>query len=278
MGRVCGELRELKRRYDVPILLAGDVFDRWDSPPELIYWAMGHLPPMIAIPGQHDLPQHNYGEIHRSAFGVLCLMGEKGIRSPLPEVWDTSFGDFLLYSLPWGFPLKDLPKPKPSKNIKIAIIHEYAWIPECSYPDAPKENRVSKRRKELLQFDVVIFGDNHKGFCTVVSDGNKETTVLNCGTMMRRKIDEIDYRPQVGIIYSDGTVEPHYLDTSKDIITVPNTPDGEKRELDVEEFLSELEGLQDHPLDFSEAVKRYINDNKVDRETCEAILKAMETK
>jgi hypothetical protein len=61
----------------IPILCAGDIFDKWNSPPELIRFALEHLPDgMICVPGQHDLPNHSFEEIHRSAYGVLREAGK----------------------------------------------------------------------------------------------------------------------------------------------------------------------------------------------------------
>src|SRR5688500_1062308 len=47
----------------LPILCAGDIFDKWNAPPELIHFALEHLPDgMICVPGQHDLPNHRMEE------------------------------------------------------------------------------------------------------------------------------------------------------------------------------------------------------------------------
>ena len=78
MARPLMELVDLQKQIGKesdgipPILCAGDVFDRWNSPPELINFALEYLPPqMYSIPGQHDLPNHNYNEIDRSAYWTL---------------------------------------------------------------------------------------------------------------------------------------------------------------------------------------------------------------
>ena len=72
MARPLNELRGLHSDYGVPVVIAGDIFDRWNSPPELIRFALDNLPKGAwVIPGQHDLPYHDYGALNRSALGVL---------------------------------------------------------------------------------------------------------------------------------------------------------------------------------------------------------------
>lgn len=76
MARTLDELAGIASHYYVPILCAGDVFDRWNSPPELINFAIKHLPPMHCIPGQHDLPNHSLEDIRRSAYSTSAGCSE----------------------------------------------------------------------------------------------------------------------------------------------------------------------------------------------------------
>ena len=71
MLRPLVELRTLATLHNCPIVYAGDIFDKWNSPPELINFAIEHLPKGHAIPGQHDLPLHNYEDIRKSAYWTL---------------------------------------------------------------------------------------------------------------------------------------------------------------------------------------------------------------
>ena len=82
MARPLEELRGLQENYDCPILCAGDVFNHWNNcPPELINWAIKHLPKMYAIPGQHDLPQHRLDDVRKSAYWTMV---EAGVIENLP--------------------------------------------------------------------------------------------------------------------------------------------------------------------------------------------------
>jgi len=278
MARPLNELQNLALKYQVPILCAGDIFDRWDAPAVLVNWAIRSLPVMFAIPGQHDLPQHNYEEKHRSAYETLELAS---VVKELSQIHQSIRHGVIVWGFPWGHspkhpcPNDDLltdPYCPNVERIQIAVAHEYAWIPTHKYPTAPDNQRLTPKRKALQEFDVVIFGDNHDGFTHQLG----KTTIFNCGTLMRRKVDEAHYKPQVGLIYTDGTVEPYYLDTSQDVIdlSVPESSDT-KVVLEVQDFLTELEKLSTNPLDFREAVERYLNDNEIKPETKRVTLETM---
>ena len=276
MARPLKELADLAGKYNVPILCAGDVFDRWygsRASQELVNWAIDHLPVMWAIPGQHDLPQHRYEDINKSAY--MTLEKAKILEYLLPGESIYINKKIVLTGFPWEIPIaknKDIITPKKTNIVDIALAHEYNWIPEHSYPTANPESLVTKKRKNLLQFDVVIFGDNHKGFCTKVG----KTTVFNCGTLMRRTIDEINYKPRVGLIYADGSVVPHYLDISQDkldVLKINNT--NENNTMDISDFMFELKGLPQDLIDFHEAIKRYLQSNKTDESSKAILLEAM---
>src|SRR5262245_60331644 len=65
------ELNQLKYKLKVTVLYAGDIFDTWDSPAELINFALLYLPRGYAIAGQHDLPHHQMSSIEKSALFTL---------------------------------------------------------------------------------------------------------------------------------------------------------------------------------------------------------------
>lgn len=221
MGGYLDYLSGLSRKGAIPIFCAGDIFDRWNSPPELINFAIKHLPTMYAVPGQHDLPLHNYQDIKKSAYWTLVEAGKVIDLKPYKpiSVWPTGAKQPIsVVGFPWGAQLKPFvsverngqPLTKAAK--KLAVVHSYCWIDGNSYPGAPENKTAKEQMRQLAGFDVAVFGDNHKGFLV----GTGDATAFNCGGFMRRKFDELDYKPQVGFMLETGQVVPHYLDTSKD--------------------------------------------------------------
>ncbi len=211
MGRALDQLREIQEDVRVPILCGGDLFDRWNSGPELINWAMRKLPEMYAIPGQHDLPYHRIEDIRKSAYWTLVEARTIKDMGQAPNMIRAT--KLFVHPFPWGSNLNSLTfeNGKRSDEIDVALAHRCVWGTESPYPGAPADGQAAAVAKQLKGFDVAVFGDNHYGF-TAGSD----PTIYNCGCLIQRKQNERDYQPAVGIIMSDGTVERRYLDTSQD--------------------------------------------------------------
>lgn len=262
----------------IPILCAGDVFDRWNPPPELIHFALKHLPDgMICVPGQHDLPNHRIEEMDRSGYGVLDEAG---------KILDISHGGPLVhgkmdvYGYGWGQEILSPGQHRfeeasfmPRKGqIAVALIHRYCWYKEASYPGAPEESNLLNLSKELEGYHAAFFGDNHIGFMKKLKSG---LTVVNCGGFIRRKSDEIPLVPKVSILHDDGSVEQRPLDTSFE--KFHDRPE-EREELPVnmKEFIESLEGLGEHGLDFRRAVLNHLESEKINPKTKEIILEALQ--
>lgn len=267
-ARVLDQLGALGDKYG-PIVCAGDIFDRWNSPPELINFAIACLPHMFAIPGQHDLPHHNLDELRRSALWTLVeadaisLIEECGSWLGYEDGKDpVLYG----YGCPWGGSLKS---PQRSEGgIHLAVVHQYIWKQGHGYPGAPVDSKVGGAIRQLSGFDAAVVGDNHSGFLAW------QNRLINCGCLIRRKQDERKYRPMVGLLHEDAHIEPHYLDTSEDLWVEPEaTPVVKSHGL--EEFLNELK-VATESFDFRLAVHRYLESNRVNRRTTEILLGAME--
>ncbi len=273
MKRPLDEIRELQEEFNCPVICAGDIFDRWNSSPELINFAMKNLPDnFYSIPGQHDLPLHNYKDINKSAYWTLVEGNRTRTLFPASgegNLWVLK-NDIILHGFPYGFPIKTLYSKSKNKT-HIAVVHKYVWIKGKSYPKAPMNCKLTSRSNNL-GYDIIVYGDNHQGFLFKQYD----TQIFNCGTLMRRKSDEIDYRPQVGLLLNTGEIIKHSLDISKDkFLPFTNNISEEMSKLDMDAFVQELEGLDSVILDFEEAMIRFFRKNKVDKKVKDIILKAI---
>lgn len=265
-----GQLRGLASDYKVPVICAGDIFDRWNPPPELIRFALIHLPEgMLCVPGQHDLPNHSMDQKHRSGYGVLAEAHK--IVDLSEEEWLIPSGmAFVAYGFGWGQEI--LPPSNESKGIPhIAVIHRYCWAKGCSFPGATEDTNVNAYTKELQGYDVAVFGDNHKGF---LANRHSKPKIVNCGTFIRRKADEIMCEPAVMLIYDDGSVKTVYLKTDRDQFH-DNAKEREKEDIDLRSFMQNLEELGEQGMDFREAVKRYLDTNEVKPNVRKIILTAL---
>lgn len=281
-ARTLRQVQLLQERCQCPVICAGDIFDRnkkisdgWDAPPELINFALDELPDgMYAIPGQHDLPNHQYADKDRSAYWTLVKAGK--IKN-ISTICGTNIGLCLrLYAFPPGFTVVacvDFATVDPGR-MNIAVAHQYRCLPGKDYTGAPDGAYICRRENNLCGYDVIVYGDNHKGF---TADVNLDATVFNCGTLMRRKSDEIDYEPQVGLLLETGKVVAHKLDVSQDkYIDTIKAESQNVHGLDMEDFFEELEKLGDSAINFKESMLEFLRSKKTSAGAKEVIIKAME--
>lgn len=246
MARGLRQLDNLAYKHNIPILCAGDVFDRWNGPVEVINFALDHLPTMYAVPGQHDLPYHRYEDMGKSAFGVLVKAGKVkliGVADRINGLWVTGF--------PWSTPLAPV-NPSVNPPLQVAVIHKYVWMKdEHRHPKASTDSNWSFIKQQLAGYDLCVFGDNHKGFYS------KKHGIFNCGTFFRRKADEASYTPRYGILMSDGSVESEALDTSKDVYMMTETEAAKSSKISL---VQEFEALTTDPLDYEAHLDRALED------------------
>lgn len=271
MAHPLAQIRDLADEHGCPVVYAGDIFDRWNAPPEVINFALERLPHGYAIPGQHDLPHHSYPDIKRSAYWTLVEAGQ--LENLVPGV-PLVAGHLALHGWPWGHAIEPPRGPSAAGLLQVAVVHAYVWTKGTGYPGAPQTARLGAYRKALAGYDVAVFGDNHKGFIATPPG----PWVCNCGGLMRRKTDERDYRPGVGLILSDGTVKRHYLDTEGEaFLEITVSEEFVERLLDVRKFVKELEGLGvSDALDFKSAINRFLKAHAVPERVVEIILEAAE--
>jgi DNA repair exonuclease SbcCD nuclease subunit len=218
MERVFAQVRCAVMMFECPLLIAGDLFDKWNPSSRLISFAMDMLPNwdegwshsgVFTVAGQHDLPMHSLEYLDRSGYGVLMKAGRITHLSP-DSCYCTKHMN--IFGASWGQMF--CPSLK-TRRWNIGLIHKHLWYSsKTKHIGAPEEGNVSKQ--ELHDLDCVISGDNHKEFCVE----KNETLVYNCGPLMRRKSDEADIRPRIGLLVEDGygglEVRSVRLDTSKD--------------------------------------------------------------
>jgi len=232
---------------------------------------MENLPTMYAIPGQHDMPLHNIDLIEKSAFWTMCIYGK--IIPITGKEATPAENDIVLYGFPFGKKLEPLKKPLTGKR-NIALVHDYFWIKGHSYRTATKKSHSSKFKELVKGYHTVIFGDNHKGFCTKLNN----THVINCGDLIRRKADEVHYEPQIGLICKSGNILIHEVDTAGDQIR--NKEDELEKKyakagLDIRGLVRSLREKQNKTFDYFEAIEFFMEKYSIKHDVREIILEAL---
>ena len=268
MARPLRELKKIQRRYDCPVLLAGDVFHKHDPNPELVNWAIRELPDRtIAIPGNHELSNHRLEDIKKSAFWTLVEAGK--IQYSTEPMTIPGKVALIIHPFPFGVSVQSLSNPH-DLGLEIALVHDYVYSPSKgeSYPNVAPSCRSDKFIENCQGYDLVITGDNHIPF--------EYENLFNCGAFIRRRADERKHRPSVGIIHADGHVHRYFLDISKDQFNEDEEEKDLFEGLDISEFLKEMDHLVDKGLDFFDAANRLAQGLRP--AVKEIILKAIEGK
>jgi DNA repair exonuclease SbcCD nuclease subunit len=253
---------------NTPIFHAGDVFHKWNEPAETINWAIRHMPVIHAIPGNHDLPNHNYAELKRSAYWTLVEAGKIVNMRPFMSI--THGTDVRIMAYPYGYTedrsffdhLKLEQGEKPGKcKFNVALIHAYVWLSGASHPGAREEDHVAAYGKALKGYTHAFFGDNHAAFETTTKNG---PFIFNGGAFIRRRSPEINYEPTVTVLWGDGNMRRVRLDTSADRFEDVDRIDPfglAEMGLDADELLTILADAAEAGISFVETVKRYIVEN-----------------
>ena len=269
MLRPINELKALQEKYNCNIFFTGDLFNLWygsseKGAAELINFAITHLPYMHCIPGQHDLPDHNRGQIMRTAFYTL-------VRASVISHLSTpkAFCKRKMIIWPFGFGTKVRPCRTRGKRgeIDICLCHEYHWVPGHCYEGASQETLVGLgaegTTKKFQNYDVTFCGDNHDAFITRFYTKDVSRFV-NCGTMIRRRSNEKGLQPCVWLLYEDKTIESVDLSITKDrFLDVSEEKHKERiQNYDIVRFIKELNKLGLPTLDFVEALRQYFDKHR----------------
>lgn len=234
-------------------IVAGDLFDYFNPPPETINLLLSHLPKKCyAIPGQHDLQNHSLSLIKKTAFWTLVesraiIFPPIGVEYTIPEIPGFSF-----FFYPWGT-LEEESRKKVGRKLeetRVLIGHSYVWSNQKNRYQGKEipEGKVTGIR-DIEQFDMAFFGDNHIPFrCKV---GNCQ--IFNCGTLNRRKRDEEKHEVGFYAIYEDASWEFVPFNCEEDIYEeqVANSKKTNKNS-----FLETLRKSQQEDVDFKSLVRR----------------------
>lgn len=269
------ELSGGRGKPPLPILCAGDVFDRHNPDPEVLNWCLDHLPHMLAIWGQHDVRHHRAENLDKSGFMTLV----KASRiTPLMPGKPVAVGKIRAHGFGWGEEIIPC-VGQHGLALEVAVAHRYVWSERkewSRYPGAPDDGEIGSLQQQLAGYDVAVFGDNHQSW-KIDRKSPRGMSVYNCGTFLRRKLDEIDHRPAVGIIYFDGTVKRHYLDVSQDRFLDSEMSESMKNASEgLNLFLSALSNLGSCGLDYLDAIREMMDRERVSPSVRELMAKLLE--
>lgn len=242
------QIKKLQKKYDCPVLNAGDVFESWKASPELINHCYNIFPKqMWAIAGQHDLPQHNIDLVHKSAF--LSLINNGSIH-------------FLSKQVNWKT-YKENPSYKLIAGRKVVIMHMLVWKDNLPFPgcESPQVNKVFKM---FPKADLIVTGDNHQTFTA----RKGEQLLINPGSLTRHKADQADHRPCI-FLWSGATnsFKKHYLKINKNVIDRDHIDIAKEKKECGEAFIGKLDVDWVTEVSFEDNIQEALQINKLDKLT-----------
>lgn len=242
----------LSEQHGASLLIAGDIFHRASDYPSWLLSRMirlfsRHSLPIIAIPGQHDLPYHQLDSLWSSNLGVLNEAGTLSLND-LPPV----------LTFPWGIPLRAV------KGGSVALTHQMVIRSEKDelWPGQAKEIECSSAKKILRDnptFDLIVSGDNHQPFAVEY----EERWLVNPGSMTRQRSNE-KHSPGVFLYDSKRGVERIALPFNPEVVLEKEEKmDWESVSIGTQAnaFIEKMS--QGERLNYSDAIQIYLKANKV---------------
>ncbi|MCP4761758.1 MAG: hypothetical protein GY870_08250 [archaeon] len=260
-------IAELSHEYEIPVILAGDLFHKWKTSPQLESLAIeclsgcyGHGDSEVfCIPGNHDLANHSITEIKRSSYFVVYK------SNVLAGDWFSE--DYLFPGLsnvkkvhihPFAFGEEIKNVEKKINNYNVCIAHQLTYDSEKPWADC-KADSAKQLLKKYDGYDLIVVGDNHQSFVTEYEG----RLLVNPGCITRQTGAFVDFKPSVYIWYSDNTVERKYIPIEKEVINRDHLKKAEERNEKLDAFVETLKDNKDIDLNFIENLKKYVNSNDI---------------
>ena len=236
----------LQKKYDCPVVHAGDLFHHWKPSPYLLSMAMEYLPKkFFTVYGNHDLPQHNLDLAHKSGIhalekaGKLTVLPKGHVGQAVPLTTLTDYG------------LKGL-----------IVWHKFVWVgmgklpwPGCTAPRAEDVLRKLKHVKAILT------GDNHQCFCM---QDEKGRWLINPGSLTRQTVDQIDHKPTVFLWYGKSNkIVPVELPIEKDVISRDHIKIEQEKNRYLEDFVKRLSNDWNAGVSFETNLKKFFETNDI---------------
>lgn len=251
------QVSRLQRKFNCPVLHAGDLFHHWKPSPRLLSMTSKKLPKdFYSVYGNHDLPQHSMDLAEKCGLYNLFI-NHKALRPLVNQQVDLGFDNANLFI----------------GDRDILISHVFVYKGKPPFPGAEKEPEGHWLLDTYKQYDLIVTGDNHQPF-VCEEDGR---LLVNPGSLTRQTAKQISYRPRVWLYNSKrNKVKPYYLKCAKDVISRQHIERKEERDERITAFVERLGTEWEADLDFAENLRRFEKENDIDDQVMKIAYKALE--
>ena len=262
LRQVLSKARVLKCKVRV----AGDFFDKSSHSPALVNGTLALLNEygdvfVEILPGNHDLKNHSQSLLPSSSIMTIGFLDNVTI---VGSDWlSVTEENYVVDFIPFGDELTHY-------GGDVAIIHEFVWNKE-PWPGAPISGNWKNIAKKMKGYKLIIIGDNHQPFIKT----HKKCTLLNCGSMLRKNIDQQDHKPAFYVIGDDLSIETIPFKISKDVFDTSASDLVKKKNKAIQEVAEQMKEGITFSLDFKKNLKEYFAKNKTEKSIREIIEGAM---
>jgi len=256
-----------QKKHHCPLLIAGDLFDRWKVDHRLESQFMEWMDevgdpdlPIITIAGQHDTPYHDPGRLSESAYNVIATAGYiQTIPTPdKPRI--EQFGAF--WGVNYGMEIPSTP-PKGKKTWNIIMLHQFVWKGKA-YPGAPKGGSLDSFRKKHKAWDLIVTGDNHQTI--IAPETYSYPALINPGSLFRTRSDQDQHAPCIVGWSREEGADIIEIPVSKDVFITTSHQEAVQKDERLTTFVERLDGRSEVSLSFDDNLEAFIKANTISRE------------
>lgn len=163
--------------------------------------------PVYILPGNHDLPYHDYGNLEQSSLGIVLKSFPELRTRDEGEGYDSR--GFTLTAAPFSLDPVD-------PRTDVWATHQLVFENSETKPPMAQGKIAQDLLDEAPGVHVVVTGDYHRGYVYTGSDGRR---VITPGCLNIQAADMDDYKPRV-YIWDTATdqVTPHYLPSNSAVV------------------------------------------------------------
>lgn len=190
---------------------------------------------VFILPGNHDLPYHDYGNLEQSSLGIVLKMFRE-LHTPTPEDPWRSACYSRIYAMPFG--MDEPGNPEHVEGRSVWATHQLTFPDRASIPPGA----VGRTAQELVDAApwarIIMTGDYHHGYLDTYerADGSK-CRVVTPGCLNIQAADMAEYRPRVYVWDVDtDAIERVYLPVDTEHVRTDYLEAEEEREDRMEEF------------------------------------------
>jgi DNA repair exonuclease SbcCD nuclease subunit len=262
------------REYKADVFVIGDIFHTTNETTNEVIGLVQKLAlclenfgrSLYILAGNHDLPQHNLDNIHKSAFNIL--LNSKNIYH-LDQILFNDDKDTMKISAS-NFGAADV------TDAEVVFKHILCFPENEKIPPSDNIVKPSELFAEFPKARYIFTGDYHRQF---VHTKGKNKKLFNPGCLIRQAADTIDYESAVfyiGFINGDITYTALPILDNEKMVTDEYLEKEEMRNSRIEAFIERIKENKQVTFDFLENVHTLMKNNKIDDEIKNIILELME--